>query len=848
MDPASAFSLAAAVLQVVDFSSKVIKRTKEVYRSADGAIEEHRLLEDATANLAELLEEFKKKLNEERERAKRLDEKREQAWGRGQAHPPRKISTAEKQLDRLREESRDVANTLHQVLTDVKRTKSGHDRNPFDQGLRSVFIQKRLSELKERLDLIRKQFDTTLLVTLKVNSVESPTKSSDDDDQRTAVLREVEMNRWDPSRERDVAQFSLMLQSKVIDQDVETGFCKMILARLFFTEMDHRYEAIPEAYKTTFSWLFHQDGRSDDAEWDSYTDWLSASDGRNIYWITGKPGSGKSTLMKYLSQEPLTTTHLLHAWAKQTQLVCVSFYLWNSGTAMQMSRIGLLQSLLYAALKNDRATLLHLFQERFQQYIAFGGGRQPFVWLELKDVFTAMLSAPLVPTKFFMIIDGLDEFDGKPADIIELILELAQHSHVKLCVASRPWIEFSDAFEDRPNLLLERLTKQDIHRYVTGRFGKDKHYAKLLIHEPDYAEKIVRDLIDKAEGVFLWVHLVVLSLLEGLSNADRMSDLAARLEALPRGLERLYKKLCSTLEPHHFKHACQIFRLIEAIGRVCPVLHLWFADNEDNRSAMEQKIEVLSNSEMLYRMELMKRRLISRCRGLLEVTRSDPVDEFPWKDVCVGWAHRTARDYITSKAVWNIVLETTEHDAFDLTSHKANALMGIFKAVPDSADAKWRQFMGCVFLALQAESQLKHCDVEYLEEVGRTAMVICVLYLRGAHLKFSRLDVRKPLEFLTFLDLAVWLRLVSYVQFKAPLVTREDLHHAARFRDLPMSEEVSNSEFPGWIPTDDATRAAIANICTRKQLDKVLDEALRGHDKDQRRSKLDYFKRRFLGS
>ena len=56
MEPLSALAIASAVSQIVDFSSKVIARTREVYISADGAIEENRLLKDATANLDDLME------------------------------------------------------------------------------------------------------------------------------------------------------------------------------------------------------------------------------------------------------------------------------------------------------------------------------------------------------------------------------------------------------------------------------------------------------------------------------------------------------------------------------------------------------------------------------------------------------------------------------------------------------------------------------------------------------------------------------------------------------------------------------------------------------------------------
>jgi hypothetical protein len=238
--------------------------------------------------------------------------------------------------------------------------------------------------------------------------------------------------------------------------------------------------------------------------------------------------------------------------------------------------------------------------------------------VELRQAFMTMLSAPLSPRKFFFMIDGLDEFDGEPKELVDLVLEASNHAHVKICAASRPWLVFSDAFEDRPSLLLERLTKNDIQNYITSSFAINKHYARLSKLELDRAAALVTEISDKAAGVFLWVYLVVQSLLDGLSNADRISDLVARLEALPPGLEQLFDNLLDNLAANYFKHACQLFRLIMMRSRPL-LLELWFADNEDDASALREEILALSDDQVTDHLETMNRRLMSRCKGFLEV-------------------------------------------------------------------------------------------------------------------------------------------------------------------------------------------------------------------------------------
>lgn len=42
--------------------------------------------------------------------------------------------------------------------------------------------------------------------------------------------------------------------------------------------------------------------------WDSFCDWLRSTE--PVYWVSGKPGSGKTTLMKYLLDHPRTRSFL----------------------------------------------------------------------------------------------------------------------------------------------------------------------------------------------------------------------------------------------------------------------------------------------------------------------------------------------------------------------------------------------------------------------------------------------------------------------------------------------------------------------------------------------------------
>jgi len=114
------------------------------------------------------------------------------------------------------------------------------------------------------------------------------------------------------------------------------------LESLFFEEMNQRYHAISEAHTKTFSWIFEPDWFD---EWDprsmvAFKQWLLFGNG--IFWVSGKPGSGKSTLMKYLYTCGLTEEYL-RCWAKDDTLIILASFFWMGGTIMQRSQRGLLQ-------------------------------------------------------------------------------------------------------------------------------------------------------------------------------------------------------------------------------------------------------------------------------------------------------------------------------------------------------------------------------------------------------------------------------------------------------------------------------------------------------------------------
>ena len=92
-----------------------------------------------------------------------------------------------------------------------------------------------------------------------------------------------------------------------------------ILDSLSNMGMTARYEKIADAHAKTFEWIFQDYTYAWGSHYgDTFTEWLSRGNG--IFWVTGKAGSGKSTLMKFLSHHRLTSKALKH-WSGTKKLV-----------------------------------------------------------------------------------------------------------------------------------------------------------------------------------------------------------------------------------------------------------------------------------------------------------------------------------------------------------------------------------------------------------------------------------------------------------------------------------------------------------------------------------------------
>ncbi|KAK6513065.1 hypothetical protein TWF506_009228 [Arthrobotrys conoides] len=292
----------------------------------------------------------------------------------------------------------------------------------------------------------------------------------------------------------------------------------VLLDSLRYEQIDSRKLDIRSAYKKTCSWfLKHQD-------YQAWLDPAQLSEHCGFLWIRGKPGAGKSTIMKFLYNETRKNTR---------DAVVASFFFHARGGTLEKSISGMYRSLLLQLLEGY-PDLQTVFDDT--ELIPQNQSECPHLNV-LKDLFSSAVFN-LGQRPFTCFIDALDECDEQEIrTMVQDIEDLAERSTAmgtpfRICFSSRhyPYIDIDRGIK----LTLENQSghSHDLESYVKTRLKMGKGVL---------AEQLRSQILQKAAGVFLWVVLVV-DILNKENSRGRLA-IQKRLSELPSDLSALFKDM-----------------------------------------------------------------------------------------------------------------------------------------------------------------------------------------------------------------------------------------------------------------------------------------------------------------
>ncbi|KAF6841829.1 hypothetical protein CMUS01_03432 [Colletotrichum musicola] len=401
---------------------------------------------------------------------------------------------------------------------------------------------------------------------------------------------------------------------------------------------------------------------TDDAEWQQFVKWLQEDSG-SLFWITGNPDSGKSTFIKFI-QDDERTLQALETWRDTPTII--SHYLWKTGGSPNQHNLrGLLCSLLYQVLLNDR----HLAIQLLRDSLALSAKDDETDWSvdELKALLFKGLRS--TPRSYFVLLDGLDEVERHPGSIgqlLDLVHGLLAENQVKFCVSSCAERPFELGFNHTPHTSwrMQDLTRDDISEYTHD------FLRTVGLDSEDLLDEISRTILRKAEGVFLWVYLVLANIKLGINHYDEdWVGIQERIGILPQDLMELYRDMLSRLDGHREVHIAQAARLF-SISRLlnapdnplwfdCTIVRLTIASNDQFLERFSTANELPNMRELALACSHTLKTLPSVCAGLLEADtgyNSDSADSHEdmteqglfSNSVHVGFTHRTAMDFLDS--------------------------------------------------------------------------------------------------------------------------------------------------------------------------------------------------------
>jgi hypothetical protein len=361
-----------------------------------------------------------------------------------------------------------------------------------------------------------------------------------------------------------------------------------LLKSLQYDDNHARKITIKEAHIKTCSWLLKQS---------EYRDWLEDNkmdEHNGFLWIKGKPGVGKSTLMKFAHDR---------AQGTKTRIV-ISFFFNARGDGLAKSVDGAYRTL-----------LLQLLEEipDLQDILDSLTGSDPHWSIELLETFLRKTIQSLGSRSVLCFIDALDECEERQIrDMVaffESVSEVTVSSGIKFrfCLSSRHYPHISIRKGLHMILDVQEGHNQDISNYID---------SVLKIGSSNAVAKIRKRLQEKASGVFIWIVLVV-GILNKEYDDGRVYGLERRLQEIPTNLHELFHDVL-TRDSNHKEELVLCIQWVLFSKRMLKPEELYFAII----SGMEP--DTLSERyEDDITADAIRRFILSSSKGLIEITSSD---------------------------------------------------------------------------------------------------------------------------------------------------------------------------------------------------------------------------------
>jgi hypothetical protein len=331
--------------------------------------------------------------------------------------------------------------------------------------------------------------------------------------------------------------------------------------------------------------------------------------------------------------------------------IIIAFFFNARGSQLEKTPIGFYRSILHDLVLQDRQSLEKLLQVYRSKNEIVSSKETKWQWQrgELQNFLRQIFSTSGMRSTW-LTVDGLDECDEKGVrDVVYYLRDLTdlafeKNIRLNVCVSSRHYPTIT--IPRCPEIIVEDGNTEDIEKYIKARMA--------ALQEDEFVLEMQAEIISKANGIFLWVVIVVQVLLTEWDNGGTVKEMNKTLHKVPGQLSQLFASLFTTLKDEERGPAVILFQLVLVSLRTWTPVQLCCAVTFAQRPY--QSLKEWHDTQGSLNEFQCTRKIRNLSRGLIEVKTSSPMfshsltDTETAKDLkdvsTVQFIHETVRDLL----------------------------------------------------------------------------------------------------------------------------------------------------------------------------------------------------------
>ncbi|RAK95232.1 uncharacterized protein BO80DRAFT_275102 [Aspergillus ibericus CBS 121593] len=294
--------------------------------------------------------------------------------------------------------------------------------------------------------------------------------------------------------------------------------------------------------------------------------WSEDSEGKSILWLSGLPGTGKSTVLRTIAAE------LSHRDFNSPRLGASFFFNKNDLVGSNIRN-------LFPTLACDLVETVPGFGAAVSQAI---GMKRNIQDRSIEDQWRCFIQDPLLTLKgtfhsqIIVVLDAIDEIVIEDGTVGHLLQRLSETERLKFLISCRsespvPFQGLGAMVQERKlgKIIVDNTDENDITCFLTHELAQISEKFPDLPPEL-LGQETVRELAIQTEGLFFYAD----SICRLLKTADRGSQIRRRLEQLTankpthrplRDMDKLYTEILDrilTMEPEHDEEIVPLFQKV----------------------------------------------------------------------------------------------------------------------------------------------------------------------------------------------------------------------------------------------------------------------------------------------